>query len=302
MDYIYLLNHKELFPYIIGITHRQFEQILCKFSPALRKAEHEKAYSKKRLRIPGGGRKAALRTDRQKLFFILFYYKTYPTFRFAQCLFHFDKRHIQLWQRFLGKVLFESLGYELKLPTIRVKCFSQWIEVCPELKEHIVDATERQIRRPKNKDKQEHYYSGKKKRHTVKNQIYVSPKTKRILAVSSLHEGKLHDEKLLEKDPLLYRMPPKSLGMGDSGYQGAENIHPWLKFIHPQKKPQGKELTDGEKENNRKISQIRVIVEHPFSYLKHFNILSQVFRGRIERAQEPFVNLACIYNFTRTHR
>ena len=68
MNYHYLLNHKDLFPYIIGITYKQFELILHKFSPALRSAEHKKAYAKKRLRIPGGGRKPTLKTDRQKLF------------------------------------------------------------------------------------------------------------------------------------------------------------------------------------------------------------------------------------------
>lgn len=70
-----------------------------------RKAENIKAYSKKRLREVGGGRKATLKTGSDKLFFILFYYKTYPTFRFASFLYEPDKRNVQLWVRFLAPLL-----------------------------------------------------------------------------------------------------------------------------------------------------------------------------------------------------
>jgi len=304
MNYHYLLNHKDLFPYIIGITYKQFELILHKFSPALRSAEHKKAYAKKRLRIPGGGRKPTLKTDRQKLFFILFYYKVYPTFRFAQCIFHFDKHNCLRWKEFLEPVLFSAMGYELELPTVRIKCFKQWIEICPLLKEHIVDASEREIQRPKDNEKQEHFYSGKKKRHTVKNQIRVNFQTKKILSVSSTVEGRRHDKKLLEDDPLIVKIPPGAVVMGDSGYQGAGDIHPahWIKFVSPKKRPKGEELTPSDKETNRFISSVRVSVEHPFAYLKHFNILKNTFRNRIEKAHLPFVNLACVYNFTRDYK
>ena len=100
MNYQYLLKHKELFPYIIGITYKQFELLLPKFSHALRRAEHKKAYEKERVRAPGGGRKSKLLTDRQKLFFIFFYYKVYPSFRFAQILFEIDKSNLFYWKDF----------------------------------------------------------------------------------------------------------------------------------------------------------------------------------------------------------
>lgn len=172
MNYQYLLKHKELFPYAIGITYKQFELLLPKFSCALRKAEHKKAYEKERLRTPGGGRKPKLATDRQKLFFILFYYKVYPTFRLAQVLFELAYSNLYLWEEFLEPVLFEAIGYQLTLPKRRVNSFSGWLEVCPGLAEFIVDGSERPIRRPKDQEKQKKakkYYSGKKKHHTVKN-------------------------------------------------------------------------------------------------------------------------------------
>lgn len=302
--YQYLLKHPEIFQYAVGIKFNQFNGLLSKFSTALRQAEHKKAHLRLRVRDVGGGRKATLKTDTEKLFFILLYYKTYPTFRFASCIFGFDKRNVQLWVKFLAPVLFNTLGYELALKRRlhRINSFESWILEYPELKEFLVDATERPVQRPKDDKLQQFYYSGKKKAHTVKNQLFVNPRSKRILAVSGSVEGKRADKKLFEDDPTSLYLPELSVGMGDKAYLKAQEINPHLTMVIPKKKPPGGELTEAEKANNKAISQIRVRVEHPLSYLKHFNILSQRFRGRITNQQNldlPIKTIACIYNFTR---
>lgn len=302
--YKYLLKHPELFQYVIGINFSQFQAILPKFSSSLRQAEYQRAWKRKRLRSVGGGRKAKLIDDNQKLFFILLYYKIYPTFRFAQVLVGLDKRNIQLWVEFLAPILFSSLGYELSLKKRlhRINSFEAFIEEYPELSEFIVDCTERSIQRPQDYQIQQEYYSGKKKHHCIKNQILVSPQTKRILAVSNTYSGRIHDKTIFEEDPLILRLPSESTAMADLGYQGTQNINPHLKIIMPQKKPPLKELTEVQKQANKTISSIRVAVEHPFSYLKHFGILAQKYRGRIQNRQNldlPFKTIACIYNFTR---
>ena len=146
----HLCTHPDVFQGVTGIKYLQFEAILNKFSPVLR--HQQKLWLKHpRLRIPGGGRKPTLKSDRDKLFFILFYYKTYPTFRFASALFNLDKRKVQIWVKRLEPVLFGALGYQLSLHTARVKNFNHWFSVCPQLQEFIVDCSERLIRPPKNK-------------------------------------------------------------------------------------------------------------------------------------------------------
>lgn len=303
MNYTYLLKYPKLFPSVIGITYRQFESILPKFSRALRIAEHEKAYQKERIRIPGGGRKPTLKTDRQKLFFILFYYKIYPTFALAQLLFEMHESNVYRWKEFLEPVLFKALEYQLELPKTQVKGLTGVFEICPSLRKFIVDATERQIQRPKDSQKQKEYYSGKRKQHTVKNQILVHPHNKRILAVSKTVNGKMHDKKLLERDPNIYRAPPRAKILGDLGYQGANELNPFTRFVTPiKKKPKEKELSETDKATNKALSSLRVRVEHPFSYLKHFAILTNRFRGHITKTHQPFVNVACVYNFTRPFR
>ena len=299
----YLLKHPELFQYVIGIRFNQFNELLPKFSKTLRLTEVRKSYSKRRLREGGGGRKAKLVNDYSKLFFILFYYKTYPTFRFAQTVYQLDKRNIQLWVRFLAPVLFETLGYELSLKMRKkISRWNIWLEEYPQLSEFIVDCTERAIQRPKDNKIQEEYYSGKKKHHCIKNQIFVSPKTKKILSVSNTVKGTIHDKKVFDEDPMIMKIPLGAVGMGDSAYEGSQDANPHIRMVVPRKKPPGGKLSEEEKANNKAISSIRVRVEHPLSYLKHFGILYQKFRGRIQNQQNldlPIKTIACIYNFTR---
>ena len=294
----HLCTHPDVFQGVTGIKYSQFQELLTKFSPVLR--HHEQLWLKQpRLRLPGGGRKPTFKSDVERLFFILFYYKTYPTFRFASALFGIDKRNVQIWARRLESVLVATIGYELTLHTTRVRNFDHWFQICPRLQEFIVDCSERLIRRPKDKADWQFYYSGKKKRHTVKNQILVDPRYKRILSVSGTVEGKRHDKQLFEDSWIYTRIPRRAKALGDSAYQGVH--HPFLRLSVPQKKPPNQELSEEMKAQNRLISQVRVRVEHPLSYLKHFNILSQVFRGQIHRADLPFKTIACIYNFTRKY-
>lgn len=302
MNYYYLLKHTHLFPAVVGITYKQFLCLYDKFVPALRKAEKAKAWQYERLRLPGGGRKSKLVSDKQKLFFILFYYKHYPTYGLAQVLFELDEANLYRWKEFLAPVLQACISYQLELPRVKVKTVSGILEICPALSECIIDATERPIQRPKVDQIQEHYYSGKKKDHTIKNQVVVNTKGNKILAVSDLVEGKLHDKKLLELDGTMILAPPKARILGDLGYQGAGEINPLVRFVTPLKKPPRAELSAADKATNKVISSIRVRVEHPFAYMKHFAILRHPFRGTITKAQLPFVTLACMYNFTRHYR
>ena len=293
----HLKKHPQSLQYLVGINYSQFKLLLPKFSLALRQTETS-WLKQPRLRAVGGGRKPTLQSDFEKLLSILFYYKVYPTFRFAAVLFDLDKRNCQIWVRRLETVLEQTVNYQLALPVRRVSHFRHWFEVCPQLREFIVDCSERQIQRP-NKANQEFYYSGKKKYHTVKNQILVHPRSGKILAVSQTVEGKRHDKQVFVDDPVFFKLPPGARAVGDSAYQGVH--HPFLRLLTPTKKPPGKELEEMDKHNNRSISQIRVRVEHPLSYLKHFNILSQKFRSKISRADLPFKNIACLYNFSRSY-
>jgi len=299
--YKYISKNTHLYPFLIGLTYEQFNILLPKFRKQLRIAEQHKYLSEfKRIRSPGGGRKSKLESDDHKLFFILFFYRVYPTFRLAEAIFKLDHTNCQRWKDFLEPVLNKTLGYQVELPPMhmKLKSLNKFIEICPQMIECIVDATERPVRRPKNKVNEVKYFSGKKKAHTVKNQIVINPRSKKILHVSKTYEGKKHDKKVFEEEKWLWlRAPPGTEILGDSGYIGIDKLSPHIKLIRPFKKPAGGKLTNAQKVTNKHISSLRVRVEHPFAHMKNFKILDHKFRNRLDKANMPFETIACIYNF-----
>jgi hypothetical protein len=85
--------------------------------------------------------------------------------------------------------------------------------------EFIIDGTERRLNRPKDKDAQKEYYSGKKKSHTVKNNV-ISQRRGKVVFLSDTYEGKKHDKAIRDEED--YQFPPRSKLWKDSGFQGYE--------------------------------------------------------------------------------
>ena len=78
----------------------------------------------------------------------------------------------------------------------------------------------------------------------------------------------------------------------DLGYQGIEKDYPKIGAIHiPHKKPRKSKtnpnptLTPKQKKENRRISQVRVGVEHLIGQLKNFGALTIGMIGRVMRFQ-----------------
>jgi DDE superfamily endonuclease len=87
-----------------------------------------------------------------------------------------------------------------------------------------VDSTEQQIPRPVDKDRRKMYYSwGKKKKHTVKNQLMVN-KDGYILYKAKHKKGKRHDYDVYKKNHPV--TPPQVVNVYDLGYLGVETDFP----------------------------------------------------------------------------
>jgi len=67
---------------LTGLGQREFDRLLPAFSNSLDEihTENYRKNKEKRSRRPGGGSKGKLPTPENKLFFILFYLKNYPTY------------------------------------------------------------------------------------------------------------------------------------------------------------------------------------------------------------------------------
>jgi hypothetical protein len=59
----------------------------------------------------------------------------------------------------------------LQQPVRQARDLAQLLAEQPELREVIIDGTERRLPRPQHRGKQKRFYSGRKKRHGVKNVI-----------------------------------------------------------------------------------------------------------------------------------
>ena len=297
MRYRQLKNKPRLLRTLTGFNPTEFEALLPSFSAAWDSFVEDTFERAERKRAYGAGRPAHLTTIEDKLLFILFYYRQYPTQEVQGFFFGMSQAQANEWVHRLSGMLNQSLGDELQLPERRPARLEAVLSACPSL-EFIIDGTERPINRPKDKDKQKTYYSGKKKGHTVKNNLITERKGK-VVYLSGTYEGKRHDKKIADEEG--HRFPAGSKLLQDTGYQGYQPEG--VIVLQPKKKPRNGELTEAEKTVNRAISSLRVEVEHQIGGVKRAQILVQKFRNRTENFVDEVMETACgLHNFRLAYR
>ena len=286
LRYERLKNKPKLFKCLTGLSVEAFNKLL----PAFRQTYQEdlKKRGEPRQRRPGGGQKGALGTIENKLVFILFYFRMYPVQMAQGFFFGMGQPQANEWIHRLAPILNQALGYEMQLPAREAKDIEQVLSECPEL-EFIIDGTERPIQRPKNKDRQRENYSGKKKRHTRKNNVIRPKSSRKIKGLSPTVEGKRHDKKLADDQKLVF--PPGSKLWQDTGYQGY--APPGVVIFQPTKKPKGRDLTLEERATNAAISSQRIGVEHSIGGVKVFRIVHDVLRNLRPGFDDLVMETAC---------
>ena len=260
---------------LTGMNSQEFNDLVPDFARELYQYHASKP---NRQRKVGGGQKGHLKTTEDKLFFILFYLKTYPTFdvlaffsnksRGRSC----EAMHIYL------EILEKALGKKFTLPKRQIRSVEEFMEKFPEVKDIFVDGTERRMQRPQSSKRNKRYYSGKKKGHTRKN-IIVSDEHKRILLVSPTKPGRRHDKNCTDRILLLDHSPPDIGVWGDSGFQGMQHQHP--NTVIAKRGRKGSPLTVAEKRDNHVISSFRVVVENAIGGMKRYRSMTDTLRNKI---------------------
>jgi len=154
----------------------------------------------------------------------------------------------------------------------------------------VIDATETPTERPKKGQKR--FYSGKKKRHTLKTQLVVDPKTKAVIC-TTFAAGKEHDFHLFKRSKV--KLKPETKCLADRGYQGIQKLHV-LSRLH-KKKRKGMQLSQADLQMNRDLERVRCICEHIIGRLKVFRILAERYRNRRKRFGLRFNLIAGLYNY-----
>lgn len=285
------LKQDRLLRALTGLNRKAFDALLPTFATMYLDIQQTKL----RQRALGGGRKARLLTAQDKLFFILFYFKCYPTFDVAGLLFDIHRSQAHEWMHRLQPILEAALGEKMALPERHVESIEAFLSRFPGVQRVMIDGTERPIARPQDPEQQKQNYSGKKKRHTRKHLAAVD-ETKRVLILSKAREGKLHDKRFHDEDDIAGSVPDEIPIEVDSGFQGVQKQYDNLHLPH--KKPKGGELSDLQKTENRQLSQSRVVCENAFAGVKRYNAVSVIYRNRIENFDDHLMLTAAgLWNF-----
>ena len=287
MSYGELAGKPKTLQSLTGLNPQEFDKLLKSFQRVWEEILASNRECPERQRAYGAGRKAQLELIEDKLLFILIYDRLYPTQVVQGYLFDLSQAQANEWIYRLGSVLNQALGEEQCLPEREPSKLEAVLTQCPSL-EFIIDGTERGINRPKNKENQKATYSGKKKTHTVKNNV-ITDMNGKVVFLSDTYEGKKHDKKIADEEG--YVFPEGSELWQDTGFQG---YRPEGVEIHqPKKKPRGGELTAAEKAKNQCLSRVRVKVEHHISGIKRCKIVVHKFRNHTDHYADEVMETAC---------
>lgn len=250
VKYSSLSKRPVLFQQMTGLKLREFEGILESFRQGWEEFVKKEFLNKARLRKFGGGRRAVLEEIEDKLLFILTYTRVYPLMFVQGVMFGLAESNVCLWAHRLLPLLDKAMGKIHRLPARqRGKTLQEVLDEFPELKEMgiLVDGTERATHRPTDPQKQKERYSGKKKRHCIKNIVISRTDNNQIVYLGKTQSGSVHDKKCLEEEDLRCRSP---VAVGaDLGFQGTQTAN--FQMHLPYKKPKGGLLTETQRLQNR---------------------------------------------------
>ncbi|MBD2512038.1 transposase [Nostoc muscorum FACHB-395] len=285
------LKQDRLLRALTGLNRKAFDSLLPTFSTIYDK----QVRSSPRKRAFGGGRKARLCNPQDKLFYILFYLKCYPTFDLAGLLFDIDRAQAHYWMHRLQPILEDALGEKKVLPERKINSVEEFCTRFPGVERVIIDGTERPIQRPQETEQQKLNYSGKKRRHTRKHLAAVD-QSKRVLILSKAREGKLHDKKFHDEEDIAGSIPDEIPIELDLGFLGVQKQYDNIRI--PNKKPRGRELTAEQKASNRELSKSRVVCENAFAGVKRYRAVSALYRNHIQEFDDHLMLTAAgLWNF-----
>ncbi len=289
-------DNETAFLALTGYTRQEFDALLPYFETAFLEWMSTHCLNGK----PRGNRRYSnyrncpLPTSADKLFFILSYLKSNNLQTVHAALFGLTQPKANLWIHCLHTVLQMALAAAGEMPARQMSD----VTYAPEDSLYFHDGTERPILRPRDPATQREYYSGKKKQHTVKNDL-VSNMECKILFLSTTAAGKKHDKRLADESQ--YRLPSGSRLAQDAGFQGF--TVPEVRILQPQKKPRGQPLSAMSQHANQWLASLRIRVEHTIGGVKRYRIVKDRIRNRKEGFKDAVLATCCgLHNFRLNFR
>jgi hypothetical protein len=297
ISYARLFKRPLLFRSFTGLTVSEFDSIYIGIESKYNEHERRRRLSnrKKRQRDVGAGRPFKLKV-KERFLMLLIYYRLYITFTLSGFLFDLDQSNVCRDLSILEPLVKECIPLPKKLykrTRRRARTIDEVEENFPGFKAFI-DTTEQEIPRPKNKRKRKSYYSGKKKKHTIKTQYMVNSEGL-ILHKTGHKSGRKHDYDIYKHNHPI--TPVQVENVFDLGYMGVQNDYHTVKSVLPFRKKMNNDLSKEEKIYNKKHSQLRIIVEHAICRIKKFGIMGAKFRNRLRKYDNASDIVSGLLNF-----
>jgi len=255
----------------VGVSHRTFWAIVIRVSDWFK--DHRTRYP-----MTCRGKKARRLSVADQVLLTLISMRHYPTFAELGDRFGISESYAnKLYHRSL-----DILVQVLRLPGKKALLDGT-------LQAILLDVTEQPIERPVKH--QRLYYSGKKKRHTIKAQLIVCLKTLEILLVVC-GKGRTHDFMLLKQGKLRILKDLKKYA--DSGYQGLLKLY--ANSLTPRKASKHRPLTGEDKQYNRELAKLRIKIEHVNRRCKIFRIVKETYRGKHHHYHKTWTVVAAFVN------
>ena len=297
LTFRHLCRKPAAFKSVTGMTPDEFDTPYEDFLAAQARRHQAATYTKRtgmpRRRAAGAGHPHA-HDHRTRLLMGLVWLRGYPTYEVLGLLFDLDKG--QAWRNVQDVLaILEALtDFPFERPAAERKKLGSVgavMDAFPQVR-LVIDGKELRVRRPEGEGRQRPFYSGKKKAHTVKNQVAVAPDGSIQALSDSVPGGANHDLTVLRQTGLLGHLDPEADegAMMDKGYTGIAKDYPEVALFLPHRAGRGHPLTEEQKAYNRLVARYRIVVEHTIAQLNRFGVLRQVFRsawrrhGRVIRA------------------
>ena len=299
------------FKSLTGINKKEFAQVYNGYYTSVYERYEQKYLSRVAVHRKYSMRKAVFEEPKEELvarnlLITLIYLKNYMHYDVIGAFFNMTgsnaKQLIDTGLVDLHQAL-DILGVLPKRNIGNLEDLKELEELLQSVGDILVDVAERSIQRPTKE--QSKAYSGKKKRHTVKNTI-ISTTKKVILFIGYTVYGKKHDYRLFKDEFLPFKAIVKELRVWvDLGYLGIKkdfDLEDLKNLMIPYKKPYktksnpNPELSDEQKEHNKEVAKTRILVEHAIGGMKIFRILKDVFRNHFNIADQVVLCCAGLWN------
>lgn len=298
-----LSRNPTIFRVVTGLKPGEFDEYVAPLVINLAAQERQRLERDDRQRAVGGGRNYDL-SWRNQFLLTLVWLRLYPTYEVLGYLYGVsDSSAYRVVQRCLP-LLEEAGRSEIQKSQAhagrkRGYDLAAIFDQVPGLAV-IVDAFEQAIEKPGDRDEADLFYSGKKKRHTLKGQIAVDAYTGEVLEVADSEPGRGQDKGTFNRSGIPSRLPPDTAFMGDLGYPGLDKDLPLAAI--PRKKPRNQPRPEADKVFNTRFARARVIVEHTIAQIRRYLALTIRDRHHRRYHTERVVAVSGLINFLKRSR